>query len=174
LAYYTKKDHTALTLTIAEIHNHLSDLLPTYMLPNKVLELKTFPVNSNGKKDLNKLPKSDSFNNHIDSLYVAPRNKLEGTVLQCLRQIVGITKVGIYDNFFEIGATSLDLVRLADKLKNEHDLKVSAIELFQYTNTIKLVEFLTSKTPLPHSRIKQLTAAKARLINMKRRKINNG
>ena len=72
------------------------------MLPYDYLILDEFPLNINGKLEVNKLPKLQI---QEQSIYVAPRNEEEHKICQILAEILGLpkNKVGVYDDFFDLG-----------------------------------------------------------------------
>jgi acyl carrier protein len=59
--------------------------------------------------------------------------------------VLQIEKVGIYDNFFDLGGHSLLMVRVNRRLREEFDREVSMIDLFRYPTVSALAEFLTQE-----------------------------
>jgi acyl transferase domain-containing protein/acyl carrier protein len=78
----------------------------------------------------------------LSSLYVAPRDKIEQVLAQTLGNYLGIDKVGINDNFFDLGASSLDLVQLSRKFSEAVGQEIAVVNLFRYPMIGLLAESL--------------------------------
>lgn len=78
----------------------------------------------------------------LSTEYVAPRNKLEDTISSTFRKFYGLDKIGVHDNFFELGASSLDLVQISSKLKKSLGKEVSIITLFEYPTVASIAGYL--------------------------------
>jgi len=120
----------------SELKAKLSEYLPEYMLPTAMMQLETMPLTSNGKIDKKALVKLD-VNLESSAQYVAPRDKTEETLCRLFAQILNLEKVGIYDNFFEIGGNSLLSVQLVSLIKAE-GLAVEVKHIFQAQCVAKL------------------------------------
>jgi acyl transferase domain-containing protein len=64
--------------------------------------------------------------------YVEPRDQMEEQLAGILQEFFGFNKVGIHDNFFALGASSLDLVQLSGKLKKAAGRDIPVVTLFRY------------------------------------------
>ncbi len=106
------------TITARELRYFLSQQLPIYMVPTTVVVLEAMPLTPNGKIDRRSLPVTTAEQALLDSDFVAPRNQLEESIAQIWQEVLGVEKVSIHDNFFEIGGNSLIAVRLLTKLGN--------------------------------------------------------
>ncbi|MBK2345300.1 AMP-binding protein, partial [Francisella tularensis subsp. novicida] len=83
------------------IKNHLAKKLPEYMIPSFYMKLESFPLTINGKLDRRALPDFDISN--IKQQYLAPSTDLQQKMCQIWKEVLNIDKVGITDNFFNIG-----------------------------------------------------------------------
>jgi acyl carrier protein len=63
--------------------------------------------------------------------YVAPGNALERSIANIWQNVLGIEKVGIHDNFFEIGGTSLKGIQLIAQLRREFNVNIPVVNLFE-------------------------------------------
>ena len=63
--------------------------------------------------------------------YVAPSSGLECSIANIWQKVLGIGQVGIHDNFFEIGGTSLKGVQLIAQLRREFDVNIPVVTLFE-------------------------------------------
>ena len=99
------------------------------MLPASFTIIEAIPLTVNGKLDVRALPEPELTTGLI---YVAPRNELEGKLCAIWEDVLGIKKVGIYDNFFQIGGTSINAIRIIGKCKEEEGIRVTLLDLFEY------------------------------------------
>jgi amino acid adenylation domain-containing protein len=138
-AYYTtdQKDE----IKKEYLREYLQKHLPEYMIPNFFIRLEEIPLNNNGKINRNALP---DVNEHdlIRKDYVAPRNETEMKLTEIWQKVLGIEKIGIIDNFFEIGGNSLLANRLAILIKLEMDIDITWVILMRNPNIENLYNYL--------------------------------
>ena len=70
---------------------------------------ESIPVTRNGKLDKHALPEPEATSGQE---YIAPRNEIEETVACIFAEVLGVTSVGIEDNFFEMGGDSIKAIRV--------------------------------------------------------------
>lgn len=93
------------------IRKFLTKELPSYMLPHKYIIIEKFFTTSNGKLDFQKLPEPD-FDIPDDKLdFIAPKKKLEKRLAKIWEKYLGIKKIGINDDFFELGGDSISAIQ---------------------------------------------------------------
>lgn len=111
-----------------EIKQYLSQKLPSYMMPDILINIDQFPVTVNGKLDREALPIPEFVS--IEN-YVAPRNELETIICQDFAQILGLPEdqIGINHDFFKLGGNSVLAIKLVAKL--QLDFKISVADLFK-------------------------------------------
>jgi amino acid adenylation domain-containing protein len=90
----------------------LREKLPEYMVPANVLLLKTLPLSANGKVDRKALPKPENVRLKTTVTHVEPRNELEQILADIWRKVLGIEKIGMNDNIFELGGDSLKAIQI--------------------------------------------------------------
>jgi len=107
-AYYTAKSIADEPQAIdkEDLRKYISSLLPDYMVPTYFIELKQMPLNTSGKIDRKLLPVPD-MELITSGKYVPPRDEIEQTLHDIWAEVLGIEKIGIYDDFFHIGGNSL-------------------------------------------------------------------
>ncbi|MGP4972006.1 non-ribosomal peptide synthetase, partial [Psychrobacter aquimaris] len=91
------------TLNIDECKQQLRQSLADYMVPHTFTVIDAIPLTINGKLDRQALPKSQWKNTKE---YVAPRSEMEAQLCELWQQILNVEKVGIHDNFFQLGGNS--------------------------------------------------------------------
>jgi len=108
----------------AELREFLSITLPSYMVPSYFTSLEKIPLTTNGKVDRRALPEPES--ETPGETFVPPGDKIEEILVEIWQEVLGIKKVGITDNFFEIGGDSIKAIQVSARLKKHKlDLKIS-------------------------------------------------
>ncbi|NEN82297.1 thioesterase domain-containing protein, partial [Paenibacillus elgii] len=98
-------------MTVSELRGELSRELPGYMIPSYFVQLEQMPLSANGKLDRKALPAPEG-SVPTGTEYVAPRTAVEAQLVEIWQQVLGVGKVGIRDDFFEIGGHSLKVLQL--------------------------------------------------------------
>ncbi|WP_181280581.1 non-ribosomal peptide synthetase [Aphanothece hegewaldii] len=124
------------TLSVADLRNYLQEKLPYYMIPTDFVILEQFPLNLNGKLERKALPTI----NQISKNYITPRNYTEEKIAEIWQEVLKIDKIGVYDNFFEIGGNSLLAIRINSRLCQTFKLELPLRTLFEKTTIASLAE----------------------------------
>ena len=128
-------------LSVQELRLFLRERLPEYMIPAALLLLDEMPLNRNGKIDRAALSSPAALEAETKAAYLAPRAGAERQIAAIWQQVLGVERVGRQDNFFDLGGHSLLLVQLHQRLREELDLKISMVEIFQHPTVAALAEF---------------------------------
>ena len=131
-AYYTVKSE----IDEKTIRSHLSNCLPSYMVPQRFMLLEELPLNHSGKVDKAKLPKPGEKPVVKDE---PVRNFMEERIINIYREILKTDSVGRTDSFFELGGNSIRLMKLISALA---DLRLKAADVFAYPSAAALSAFL--------------------------------
>ncbi|MFN6513537.1 MAG: beta-ketoacyl synthase N-terminal-like domain-containing protein [Nostoc sp. CreGUA01] len=75
---------------------------------------------------------------NLANAYVAPRNEVEQILTNIWQQFLGIEKVGIYDNFFELAGDSIITIQIVAKA-NQLGLKLTSQQMFLHQTIAELV-----------------------------------
>ncbi|MGL4346221.1 MAG: amino acid adenylation domain-containing protein [Cellulosilyticaceae bacterium] len=123
-------------LTTTQIKEKLKEMLPDYMIPSYFVKLDHMPVNTNGKIDRKALPEVEGM---IDtgSVYVPAQNATEEKLVAIWQSILGIQKIGIEDQFFDLGGHSLKAAKLIAQIQSTFSVEITLKDVFANT-TIKL------------------------------------
>ncbi|MFF3301632.1 amino acid adenylation domain-containing protein [Streptomyces sp. NPDC002908] len=95
------------------LREHLAERLPAYMLPSDIVVVDRFPLTANGKLDRGALPPPAPRTGRGR----APGTALEQGVLEVFRELLGTDGIGVDDDFFRAGGTSMLAIRLARRLR---------------------------------------------------------
>jgi len=119
-----------------EIREALLKSLPDYMAPNVFVHMDKFTLTPNGKIDRKNLPKPDISKTFVDS-YIAPETDLEKDIAGIWSAALGLEKVGVKDNFFDMGGSSIKAVAVVSKLQKFMDVTVA--DIFSFPTIIDLI-----------------------------------
>ena len=131
------------------LRHFLQKQLPDAMVPSVFLQLNSLPLTPNGKVDRRSLPAPDPTQHAVNTTFVAPRTPIEKQVSQIWCQLLKLEKVGIYDNFFEIGGHSLLAVQAAASIEQALEQPCTVMDFFQYSTVQQLAEQLQSNNTEP-------------------------
>ena len=127
----TSPSQTTTSNLTASLKQHLSDKLPAYMVPTRYQILGSLPLTANGKVDRKALP-VPNFGARLDTSteYVAPTTQAEKTITNLWQTLLETERVGIHDNFFEVGGNSLTAMQLLSQLQNSFSVELTIAQLF--------------------------------------------
>ena len=100
----------------SELRIRLKQHLPDYMVPTAYVYLDQLPISPNGKIDRKSLPLPTETPAAPVDTYIAPRSDLEKRLSEIWAEVLAVERVGISDDFFEMGGDSLLAVRLIGKI----------------------------------------------------------
>jgi amino acid adenylation domain-containing protein len=126
-----------------DLRAHLRRTLPDYMVPAAFVSLDALPLTAHGKLDLRALPAPLA---DTDAAAAPPRTPLEEQVVEVWRSVLGVSEIGVHQNFFDLGGNSLLLYRVYSQLREiRSDLQV--VDLFRYTTVEQLAVYLGARVP---------------------------
>jgi natural product biosynthesis luciferase-like monooxygenase protein/amino acid adenylation domain-containing protein/FkbM family methyltransferase len=129
-------------LSAARLRRYLRDKLPPHMIPSAFTLLPALPLMPNGKLDLKALPEPTEFAPELSAAYVAPETGGEQIIAQVWRDVLKVAKVGVNDNFFEAGGTSLRLVEVNSRLREAFKRSIPVVEMFRHPTISDLARYL--------------------------------
>jgi len=163
VAYVVPQPQSGDDLNIGALREVLRRRLPDYMVPTAFVTLEAVPLNPNGKVDRFKLPAPEYTRVESGVEMVEPRTPLEEQIAAAWREILGVEKLSIYDNFFDVGGESFKAIRVVRKIGSG----VSVMDLFKYPTIAELAEQLSDEgnqsTGLLYELTKPLSAAQKKL-----------
>ena len=133
-------------LAPADLRRALTDILPAYMLPSSVVVLDELPLTPNGKIDRKALP-APSSDRSDEGTALAPRTPLEERLVRIWERELEISPIGVTDDFFDLGVTSLVAARLFARLERELGRNLPLGALFQ-APTIERLRLLLEEDEL--------------------------
>jgi amino acid adenylation domain-containing protein len=137
VAYYVGDNNAVETATLSQF---LSAKLPPWMLPSAYVQIQAFPLTTNGKVDVTALP-TPTFGS-IRNNEETKTNSAEDKVASVWKEVLRADFVGLDDNFFDIGGTSLLLVSAHQKLQTQFNKRISIADLFAHTTVRSVAQHL--------------------------------
>ncbi|MCC4605961.1 non-ribosomal peptide synthetase [Xanthomonas campestris] len=116
VAYYCVDEVAAGDVDARALRAHLRACLPDYMLPAAYVRLPQLPLTANGKLDRQALPMPGRADHAVDG-DVPPQGELERLLAGLWSKLLGVERIGRYDDFHALGGHSLALVRLGSLLE---------------------------------------------------------
>ncbi|MEB3219811.1 MAG: amino acid adenylation domain-containing protein [Nostocales cyanobacterium 94392] len=144
LIAYLVADNNA-THYLEELRGFLKHKLPEYMLPSTFVMLDTLPLTPNGKIDRRALPVPDNQRPELTANFKPPQSETEQQIAQLWKEVLHLDKVGINDNFFDLGGNSLLMLQVNNKLRAILQRDISVVTMFQNPTIYSLAEYLSQK-----------------------------
>jgi len=128
------------SLDTLDLRGFLKGKLPDYMIPSIFVKLDFFPLTQNGKVDRKSLPppsESEIITTNLE--YVEPQNDFELSLSVAWQKVLKVQKVGVTDNFFDLGGDSLMTVMLVNEMELASGIKFDIGEVFSSPTIKELV-----------------------------------
>ncbi|WNV84701.1 non-ribosomal peptide synthetase [Umezawaea sp. Da 62-37] len=120
-AYYASDE----AVISAWLRDHLAAFLPPYMIPARFVRVDELPLTANGKVDRSALAAlALPDRGDLSTDYRAPATPLESWLAELWADLLQVERVGVDDDFFEIGGHSLMAVRLTSEIFDRHEVDV--------------------------------------------------
>jgi len=110
------------------------------MVPSAFAFLEALPLTSNGKLDRRALPAPRENQLIADTAYVAPRTPIEAELAAMWSQLLGVERVGIHDNFFEVGGHSLLVTQAVARIRDVFEVELPLRLLFKVSTVAELAQ----------------------------------
>ncbi|MEU7260748.1 non-ribosomal peptide synthetase [Streptomyces rimosus] len=125
---------------LAALRAHVAERLPEYMVPAALVPLDRLPLTPNGKVDRRALPAPD-FAGQVSGR--APRTPVEETLCTLFAEVLGLERVGIDDDFFQVGGDSVMSMQLASRARRA-GLNLTPRQVFEQSTPERLAEAVES------------------------------
>jgi amino acid adenylation domain-containing protein len=144
----------------AELRHFLRQEAADYMIPATFTLMDELPLSPTGKVDRSKLPPARNDQPPGAALQPAAGNAMETMLLEIWRKVLGTGSVGLNDNFFDLGGTSLQLIQVHATIASVMRSDLTVVDLFQYPRISALAARLATNggTSAPGSTADRRTA----------------
>ncbi len=129
---------------VNELRRILAESLPGYMIPASFVMLDAFPLMPNGKVDRQAFPAPENRRPRLDTPLVSPRNTLEAKLVQVWAEVLGFDKIGVHDNFFDLGGHSLAATRVILQVIKQFKLEIPLQSLFQSPTVAEMAKIIAA------------------------------
>ncbi|MCF3135098.1 non-ribosomal peptide synthetase [Streptomyces olivochromogenes] len=137
-------------VTDSALRAHLAERLPGHLVPEVFVRLDELPVNRSGKIDRARLPEPPDRRPELAEPYAAARTDAERFVAGVWQRVLGRARVGVHDNFFDLGGNSLRLLAVLTGLREHPDGgAITMVDLFRRPTVSSLAELLGAPAEAP-------------------------
>ncbi len=137
VGYYVTSNNE---ITASDLRKQLKQCLPEYMVPALFVELDSLPLTPNGKIDRKSLPAPNESNVKTEETYAPPETPIQEMLSSIWKEVLSIHKIGIQDNFFDLGGHSLMVIKVLSRIQDEIGVLISIETLFQNPTIQELEE----------------------------------
>jgi 3-oxoacyl-(acyl-carrier-protein) synthase/acyl carrier protein len=141
VAYYTGSQD----LTSTALLQVLKNSMPDYMVPSVFMRVEQFSLTPNAKLDRKALPVPEAKRPLLAQDYIAPRTTLEKQLAELWCELLNLDEVGIDDSLFDLGGTSMLVVRMVNLYHSRHGQEIPLVKVFQYPTIGQLCRYLEEK-----------------------------
>ncbi|MEA5602496.1 non-ribosomal peptide synthetase [Nostoc sp. UHCC 0252] len=138
--------HENATPSINELRGFLKEKLPEYMLPSAFVLLDALPLTPNGKIDRRALKPPEKLRPELTASFQPPQSEMEQQIAKFWQEVLHLDKVGIHDNFFDLGGHSLLTLKVNNKLRTILQRDISVVTMFQNPTIYSLAQYLSQTT----------------------------
>ena len=132
----------------ADVRAFLQARVPDFMVPSVVVVLDELPRTPNGKIDRRALPAPGAADPFDAAGYTPPRNPVEEQLAAIWAEVLGFDRIGVYDNFFEIGGDSILSIQIISRA-NQAGLKLKPSQFFEHPTIAALAAVAGTAAPAP-------------------------
>ncbi len=140
VAYYVLEKHNGEVYSTDSLNEFLASKLPSYMIPATYVQVERFPLTISGKIDRNSLPEPEWMPDEAG--YIAPRNEMESIVCGIWQDVLGVSQIGIDDEFFRIGGDSILAIQVSARLQRA-GINCRVHDIFKYRTVDRLMHALS-------------------------------
>ncbi|MXQ76249.1 amino acid adenylation domain-containing protein [Rhodococcus rhodochrous] len=130
------------TIDTSDLADHAGRSLPSYMVPASLMVLDALPLNTSGKLDRKALPEPVFSSTRI---FREPRTPAERAVAEAFGEVLGVERVGLDDDFFELGGNSLVATQVVSRIGAALDTQVPVRVLFEASTVVGLATRLAKQ-----------------------------
>ena len=109
----------------------LRNTVPDHMIPSIFVFIEALPLTPTGKVDRRALPAPDEIRPELEDAYTAPRTPLEEVLAKIWTDLLGLERVGVTDNFFDLGGHSLKATQLVSRVRDVFRVELPLRGLFE-------------------------------------------
>jgi tyrocidine synthetase-3 len=129
-------------LNVSQLREYLSRQLPDSMIPSFFVQVDKIPLTTNGKVDKKALMELKGKRLKTDLIFVEPEEENEKLMAELCKEVFNVDKIGINDNFFDLGANSFTIIQLSSKVQEVFQRDISVLKLFEFPTIASFLRYL--------------------------------
>jgi aspartate racemase len=136
-----------------ELRAFLAERLPDHMIPAELVELPDMPFTPSGKVDRQTLPAPGApAHPRLASAPIAPRTPAEAALAAIWQEVLGVSPIGVTDDFFRLGGHSLLAAKMFARINSRLGTVLPLATLFRAPTIAELAALIDKParaTPSP-------------------------
>ncbi|MEM8924599.1 MAG: amino acid adenylation domain-containing protein [Actinomycetota bacterium] len=154
LVAYIVPEPDAGPLASADVAEYLSDRLPDYMVPARIVDMEAFPTTATGKLDRLRLPSPEQAASPVGSTdagrdRVAPSTPTEIQLARLWSTMLGVSDIGVHDGFFDLGGHSLTAAQMFARIEKDMGVRLPLSTLFRASTIAELAAVVDGSGAAP-------------------------
>jgi natural product biosynthesis luciferase-like monooxygenase protein len=133
--------------SVEELRVFLQGRVTEAMVPSFFVALEVLPRTPNGKLDRRALPAPGTARELERSAFVPPRSPFERQIAEIWREVLGVDRVGVDDNFFDLGGHSLLMAQVHGRLREVVPGELPLVKLLEHPTIGSLARYLRQEEP---------------------------
>ena len=147
--------------TAGELRDHLRTTLPAYMTPAHFRMLDRLPLTHNGKVNKKMLRARLDADPPPAAAYAPPADDTEAQLVRIWEEVLGVERIGVNANFFDLGGHSLKAMRIIARIQRDLGATITLLQIFQNQTVTALAHIVRRSSPISFVAIKPLAAPPA-------------
>jgi amino acid adenylation domain-containing protein len=139
-AYIVSKNGKS--LNGSELKAHLKGKLPEYMVPQHFIDIETLPTTPAGKVDRKVLAANFKSTSSSGTEYEAPKLKNELALAAIWEEVLGVSRVGLKDNFFDLGGHSLLVTQVISRIRKTIGIELNMRTFFEIPTIFEQAQYI--------------------------------
>jgi len=142
VTYFTSIDQRG--PNVSDLRRFLKEKLPDYMVPSDFVMLDRMPLGPGDKVDRKALAAPDNSRPQLASTYISPQTPVEVQLAKIWGELLDIDRVGINDNFFDLGGHSLTASRVISRVIQTFQLELPVKLLFDSPTVAEMASVIAA------------------------------
>ncbi len=132
-------------ILLSKLQAYLASKLPRYMIPSLFRHLEQLPLSPNGKVNRKALSALHAFPIETKIEYTPPQTEIEELIVEIWQTIFNISKIGIHDNFFDLGGESLMAIQITTRISETFEMEIPLSQVFKSPTVSTLAQYVEEK-----------------------------
>ncbi|NIM13046.1 MAG: amino acid adenylation domain-containing protein, partial [Candidatus Aminicenantes bacterium] len=145
-AYVVPKKDSDVNVSL--LRQELSSRLPGYMIPSYFVEIEQIPLTSSNKVNRRALPEPETSRPQLESAFLESATGMEKLIAETWQDALKLDKIGVNDNFFDLGGNSISLVKVIVKLRRILNIKIPTVMMLRYPTVHLLAQHIMEEEHL--------------------------